>query len=38
MDDRVAELEAEVKRLADAIKLHHSKRGDDRCWMDDENL
>ena len=38
MDDRVTELEAEVKRLTDAIKLHHSKRGDDRCWMDDENL
>ncbi len=38
MADRIAELEAEVQRLTDAIKLHHSKKGDDRCWMDDVNL
>ncbi len=28
----------EVERLRDAIRQHRDARGDDRCWMDDEEL
>lgn len=31
LDDRVQELEA-------AIRKHRDYRGDDRCWLDDEEL
>jgi hypothetical protein len=29
---------SDVKRLQDAIRAHRDARGDDRCWMDDEEL
>lgn len=28
----------EVERLRAAIRKHRDQRGDDRCWMDDEEL
>lgn len=36
--DRVAELDAENVRLQESIRTHRDQRGDDRCWMDDEQL
>jgi hypothetical protein len=35
---RESELFAEVERLRTAIRKHRDQRGDDRCWMDDEEL
>jgi hypothetical protein len=28
----------ELERLRDAVRKHRDQRGDDRCWMDDEEL
>lgn len=28
----------EIKLLQDAIRKHRDQRGDDRCWLDDEEL
>lgn len=30
--------ERRIRRLEDAIRKHRDQRGDDRCWMDDEEL
>jgi hypothetical protein len=30
--------EAQIAHLQDAIRSHRDARGDDRCWMDDEEL
>jgi len=35
---RIAELEAEVQRLREAIRTHRDERGDSRCWLDDARL
>jgi hypothetical protein len=32
------DLLAEVRRLQAAVRHHRDQRGDDRCWMDDEEL
>lgn len=37
-EERVAELEAEVRRLKAAIIEHRSQHGDDRCWKDHPKL
>lgn len=34
----VEDLVAEVRRLRTAVRVHRDERGDDRCWLDDENL
>lgn len=31
-------LKQEARKLAEAIRKHRDQRGDDRCWMDDEEL
>lgn len=31
-------LQARVAQLEDAIRKHRDQRGDDRCWMDDDEL
>ena len=31
-------LQIEIELLRDAIRKHRDQRGDDRCWMDDEEL
>lgn len=31
-------MDDEVERLRAAIRKHRDERGDDRCWMDDEEL
>jgi len=31
-------LEDELVKLQNAIRKHRDQRGDDRCWMDDEEL
>ncbi len=33
-----SELVSEVLRLRQAIRNHRDQKGDDRCWMDDEEL
>ncbi len=38
MEQRQKELEAEAARLRDAIRKHRDQRGDDRCWLDDQDL
>lgn len=38
MSDRVAELEAEVERLREAIRTHRGQKADDRCVEDDDRL
>lgn len=35
---REAELIAEIHRLMTAIRRHRDYKGDDRCWLDDEEL
>jgi acyl carrier protein len=35
---RIKELEIEVERLRNAIRLHRDERGHDRCWLDDARL
>lgn len=32
------EFKQEVERLRAAIRKHRDERGDDRCWLDDEEL
>lgn len=32
------DLAEEVERLRSAIRRHRDQRGDDRCWLDDEEL
>lgn len=34
----LAEALKEITKLRDAIRKHRDQRGDDRCWMDDEEL
>ncbi len=36
--DEVADLSNEIERLRNTIRRHRDYRGDDRCWMDDEEL
>lgn len=31
-------LRQRIKELEDAIRTHRDQRGDDRCWMDDQQL
>lgn len=33
-----SELSAEIERLKNAIRNHRDQKGDDRCWMDDQEL
>jgi hypothetical protein len=37
-DSVYSHLRMENVRLQDAIRRHRDQRGDDRCWMDDEEL
>lgn len=36
--DKISTLTHENTRLLSAIRNHRDQRGDDRCWMDDEEL
>jgi hypothetical protein len=35
---RFDELQDELDSLRDAVRKHRDQRGDDRCWLDDEEL
>lgn len=37
-DEMSLKLAAEIEKLRVAIRKHRDQRGDDRCWLDDEEL
>ncbi len=38
LESRLADREAQLAALQNAIRLHRDQRGDDRCWLDDQTL